>query len=458
MINYFLMPHPSDVIPEISFNSKRKLPQTLNAFKKAFDEIDEINPDTIILISSHENILPDTFLIYSETFISGSLEEFNLSTLSVKYEVDLDLTKSIIETSKEYSILTTPINTETNAQHDLSLNLPSSACIPLYFHKNKKNTKLVYITYSLLSKIDHIRFGNAIKDAILKSSKNVVVISSMNLSYIGNKSILDKSSLLFDKTLINDLNKGDMVKALSINESLVQASKCSYKPLAILLGLMNTLDAKADIYSYESPFNTSHILIRFTPGTCFGLLDYFLEIAKENHLNNLLYKNPYTTLSRKSLIYYFKYGNLPKPEIIETSGVSNSKLGVFVSLSLDGALRGYAGNVIPQTQNLKSEIIKATFDAAFKDKRFPKLTFSELLSCKISVYVVTHREEVPFIHLDYYVYGVTIRGNGKSASLLPNTLGIRNTFEQVNLVQEMAGLDDKEDFTLERFKVIKFEE
>ncbi|MGL4848697.1 MAG: AMMECR1 domain-containing protein, partial [Clostridium sp.] len=323
---------------------------------------------------------------------------------------------------------------------------------------NKKNTKLVYITYSLLSKIDHIRFGNAIRDAIDNLSRNVVAICTMNLSYIGNKSVLDKENLLFDKTLIDDFKKGDMVNALSINETLVSSSKCTYKPLAILLGIMNTLDSKVEIYSYESPFNKSHLISRFTPGNCSGLLDYFLEIAKENHLNNLLYKNPYTTLSRKSLVYYFKYGNIPKPSSIDVSGISTANLGVFVAIYLDGALRGYAGDVDPQTGNLKSEIIKVTFDAAFKDNRFPKLTFSELLSCKISIYIVTSIEEVPFIHLDYFIYGVRIQGNGKSASLLPNPIGIRNTFEQVNLVEKMAGLDDKEDFTLERFKVITFEE
>ncbi|MGL5415033.1 MAG: hypothetical protein ACRDAU_05185 [Clostridium sp.] len=174
MINYFLMPYPSNLISEISSNPKTILPKTFTAFEKVFNDIAKLNPETIVLISPCNKSFNNSFYIYSESFIHGNLNATSFSP--IKYEIDLELTKLIVDTCKNFNILINHMCTKTASLSNIPLNLDSNSCIPLYFHKNRKATKLVYLTYSFLSKLDHLNFGNAIKAALINSSKNIVVI------------------------------------------------------------------------------------------------------------------------------------------------------------------------------------------------------------------------------------------------------------------------------------------
>ncbi|MGL5415034.1 MAG: AMMECR1 domain-containing protein [Clostridium sp.] len=281
----------------------------------------------------------------------------------------------------------------------------------------------------------------------------------MNLSYLEESATPYKELDLFSETIIDTFKKNSTLDILSLNKLLTPNSCYNFKPLEVLLGIIDTFDTTTSIYSCESFDSNLYLILKFNAGTSFGLSNYFLEKARSNHLNNLLYKNPYTTLCRKALVYFFDNGHIPNSSFEKNCYIRNlSHLGAFIEIYLDDSLRCYAGSTLAQTEDLQTELIKITFDAAFNNTQFKNLTFNELLACKITIHLVTNIEPASFLSLDYYKYGVTIHGNGKVASVLPRPTGIRNTFEQVNLVQKLAELDDIEDFTFERFTTITFEE
>jgi AmmeMemoRadiSam system protein A len=61
----------------------------------------------------------------------------------------------------------------------------------------------------------------------------------------------------------------------------------------------------------------------------------------------------------------------------------------FVTLTLDGKLRGCIGSVVPH-EPLVADVANNAYKAAFQDPRFPKLTQSEVARLDVSVSILSH--------------------------------------------------------------------
>ncbi|MEZ5196199.1 MAG: AMMECR1 domain-containing protein [Bacteroidales bacterium] len=71
------------------------------------------------------------------------------------------------------------------------------------------------------------------------------------------------------------------------------------------------------------------------------------------------------------------------------------KRGCFVSLHRrDSSLRGCIGTIEPQEKNLREEIIRNAYSAAFRDTRFSPLSIEELEDLEVSVDVLTEPETI----------------------------------------------------------------
>jgi AmmeMemoRadiSam system protein A len=99
-------------------------------------------------------------------------------------------------------------------------------------------------------------------------------------------------------------------------------------------------------------------------------------------------------LSRHTLEEYFN--NSKKPEIIE-SDISDPKItkkgATFVTLTIDGELRGCIGTLIPKNKIYK-DVINNTLNAAFSDPRFPQLSKNELTRVKIEISILSEPKHV----------------------------------------------------------------
>ncbi|WP_297638314.1 AmmeMemoRadiSam system protein A [uncultured Clostridium sp.] len=463
MINYFLMPHPPIALPQIGKGEEKKIQNTIDAFNRAFTEIESFNPQTLIIISPHGTLFRDAFSIYAEPFITGDFKKFNVNDLFFKYEIDLDLTFKIIDKCRENNLPIVPLTTNISEEYNIPLTLDHGSMVPLYFYKNTNNAKLIHITYSLLSKFDHIKFGNFIKEVISETNKNTVVIASGDLSHCLTLDGLypySPSGTLFDNTLIENLKSGDLETALNIHGKLLsEASECGMRSLYILGGILGTKTIQSELYSYEGPFGVGYAVMKFSEGSgdLLGSIKENLNTLHIKKLNNP--QTPYTSLARRALDYYFKSKKILDLDSIDTSSIPNIKKGVFVSIYTNGNLRGCVGTTSPTTSCIANEIATNSLSAAFKDPRFSPLTYSELLESTISIYLLNESEKTTFEKLDPKVYGVIVKANGKTGLLLPNLEGITTSLEQVHIAKAKGGIvDDDGEIALERFTVERFEE
>jgi len=134
----------------------------------------------------------------------------------------------------------------------------------------------------------------------------------------------------------------------------------------------------------------------------------------------------------------------------------NKRAGVFVSLKLDGSLRGCIGTISPTTPSLADEIIRNAISAGTEDPRFPPVTEEELSRIEYSVDVLGKAEKIDsHDELDPVRYGVIVTKGHRRGLLLPNLEGIDTVEEQVSIALRKAGISPHEDYRLERFEVVR---
>ena len=138
------------------------------------------------------------------------------------------------------------------------------------------------------------------------------------------------------------------------------------------------------------------------------------------------------------------------------SELTDNRAGVFVSLKLDGNLRGCIGTISPTTQSIADEIIQNAISAGTEDPRFPPVSEEELKRLIYSVDILGCAEKIKSTdELNPEKYGVIVSVGHKRGLLLPNLEGIDTAEEQVSIALKKAGISPAENYRLERFEVVR---
>lgn len=133
MINYFLMPHPPIIIPEIGKGEENKVINTVNACKLVEEKVEKLETETIIIISLHGATFKDAISIITSSSIEGDLRRFGMNNLSLNYEIDLELTNKIIQYANKDNILVAELDEKTIVNYNIPLELDHGTIVSLYY-------------------------------------------------------------------------------------------------------------------------------------------------------------------------------------------------------------------------------------------------------------------------------------------------------------------------------------
>lgn len=155
-------------------------------------------------------------------------------------------------------------------------------------------------------------------------------------------------------------------------------------------------------------------------------------------------------------------------KIVEPPYRSLKKEGAsFVTLTINGALRGCIGN-IAATQALYLDVIENAQNASFRDPRFPPLSKQEFEEVEIEISVMGDFKPHPYKDFDdlcSYLQenkpGVLIRKGVRKALFLPQVWEqLPQSEDFIYHLTQKAGLDiniwDTTDIDVEIFDVIKY--
>lgn len=138
----------------------------------------------------------------------------------------------------------------------------------------------------------------------------------------------------------------------------------------------------------------------------------------------------------------------------------NEKRGVFVTLEIDGALRGCIGNIEP-VYPLWQAVKRNALEAAFGDPRFSPLTVDEFEKIDIEISVLTLPKKSDVDRIRPGTDGVVIQQGPYKATYLPQVWeDISNKEEFLSSLCLKAGLDSEawkdEETKIYTYQVEKF--
>lgn len=136
-----------------------------------------------------------------------------------------------------------------------------------------------------------------------------------------------------------------------------------------------------------------------------------MEISKEE-------KDILLSAARNSIGNLFNQIEMPAPDY-EKHPLLKSKSGAFVTLTIDGNLRGCIGYIIG-IQPLFDTVCEAAVSAAMHDPRFPQLRPNELEKIHIEISILS--EPFPMKSYDEIIlgtHGLILEKDGRRGLLLP---------------------------------------
>ncbi len=237
------------------------------------------------------------------------------------------------------------------------------------------------------------------------------------------------------------------------------AGQCGFNSLAILLGTLEGLEARASVLSYEGPFGVGYCTAQIAAGeedpTRF--LAQSLEANWQRmQANKKTEVHKIVRLAMDAVEAFVESGKVISPEEAPEE-LLKTRAGAFVTLKQGGQLRGCIGTIGPTKATLAQEIIANAIAAATEDPRFSQVESEELTQLTYSVDVLGEPEAIDSLsQLDPERFGVIVKSGRRRGLLLPNLEGVDSAQRQVAIAKSKAGIVPGEDVELFRFQVVRY--
>lgn len=464
ILKYYLMPHPPLIIPTVGKGEEKTIQNTIDACNKIGEEISNLKPETVVIITPHGTMFSDAIAISNEEYIKGDFSQFRDFGTHIEGTIDKEFNEELINICERENISAAGVDSNLLRRFNRDYELDHGSMIPMYFiNKYYKDYKIVHITYAALSDIELYKFGMAIRETAKNLNKKIVFIASGDLSHRLTEDgpyEYSPEGAKFDKTLLDNLQKGNVLDVFNMDKYVVEcAGECGLRSVFIMLGAMDKEKVKGELLSYEGPFGVGYGVMSFDNELKNdSTLESLINMKKENLNKKVLSSNPYVKLARESLNHYYSSGHLMQKPSNLPKELSEEKGGVFVSLKKFNNLRGCIGTFLPTTDSIAEEIITNAVQAAIYDPRFPRVTEDELSDIEISVDVLDRPHKTTKEDLDPKEYGIIVSQGQKRGLLLPDLEGVDTVDEQIQIACDKAGINPNGDYEIERFKVTRYKE
>lgn len=469
IVSSYIVPHPPLIIPQVGQGREAKIQKTLQSYQEVGRRIAADAPETIILISPHAILYADYFHISPGTRATGNMSEFGAGEVCFDVSYDKELADLIGEISVKNKIDAGGLGNE-------EPQLDHGTMIPLYFIDQhlKAKYKILRISLSGFSLFTHYQYGKCIRRACEQLGRRVVVVASGDLSHKLKEDGpygYAKEGLLFDNLAVNVMNTGDFLGFFGFDKGLPEkAAECGLRAFTIMAGALNGKRVKPDFLSYEDTLGVGYAVC------CYEILnpdendvDEGREFDRQltEHIHRELdqaptIEDPYIRLAKSALESYIIHGkHLPYDTVKDSlpPELSGQTAGVFVSLHMDGNLRGCMGTIAATTENVAQEILQNAVTAGTRDPRFNPVDIEELAELEYSVDVLGEFEHIKYIaQMDVHKYGIFVSLGERSGLLLPNLPDVTTPKRQLEIALDKAGIKEDEPYHKYRFKVTRHEQ
>ena len=452
-----VVPHPPIILPEIGQGQERAIRATIAAYREIAKRVRQINPETMVILSSHATSYADYFHISPGKKARGDLKRFGAGQVQVSAIYDEEFVLALEQNAKRAGL---PAGTKGEREKSLD----HGTLIPLTFLAERElPCEVVRIGLSGLDAAAHYKLGKCIKKTAEELKRDVVVVASGDLSH----KLLESgpygysaSGPEFDRQATEAMTNGDFLKLMTLDATLCEeAAECGLGTFWILAGALDRTKVSSELISYEGPFGVGYAVAAFTPEGAdeSRAFDMLMQRAERTKIGEIrASEDAFVRLARQTVEAFVRGSEAPALPDDLPEELTDSRAGVFVSLKLGGKLRGCIGTTAATRENITEEIVHNAIAACSEDPRFAPVSPDELDRIVYSVDVLGPTERIDSMEqLDVKRYGVIVVSGYRKGLLLPNLEGVDTIEEQVKIAKRKAGIPEDERCRMERFEVVR---
>ena len=471
IVGAFAVPHPPLIIPAVGHGREHDIQATVDAYEEVARRIAALAPDTVVIASPHSIMYRDYLHISPGRGARGSFAQFRASQAAYECSYDQQFVAALEAACQAEGLAAGTLG-------ERQPELDHATMIPLHFlelackEAGKPLPQVVRMGLSGLSPALHYEVGMLVQRVASVMHKRVVFVASGDLSH---KLLAEgpygfaPEGPEFDERICRDFAEADFLDLLCMDRGFAErAAECGLRSFQIMAGALDRTQVRAELLSHEGPFGVGYGIAAFEPVGDEGACEEraFLEAYEQWHADDLAARraaeDELVSLARLSLETFVRSGgirvrvnDLPdgrtlSPELLQR------RAGCFVSLKIDGELRGCIGTILPTRSSLAEEICANVVSAGRRDSRFSPVQADELDELVYDVDVLTEPEPIASeAELDVRRYGVIVStADGRRGLLLPDLDGVDTVDEQVRIAAQKGGIDlFGDDYRLERFQV-----
>lgn len=253
-------PHSPLLLPSIGKENVEQLQQTREAMKELAEELYATMPDTVVVISAHTNRHKDAFSINLHDPYGIDLTEFGDYSDEHTFRPNVKLIDRLQRHARKEGV---PLTLNSNEALDYGTVVPL-----LMLTEKLPGINIVPISYSNLDAKTHVEFGRLLKEVLMRSDQRIAVVASGDLSHcLSSEAPVEYNPLgeTFDETVREAVKDLVTSKLLTMDDETIEsASECAYEPLLMLFGVLDRMNVKSKILSYEAPFGVGYLVAQFT--------------------------------------------------------------------------------------------------------------------------------------------------------------------------------------------------
>ena len=261
IVGAFIVPHPPIVLPEVGRGEERKIQNTIDAYNSVSKQIEELEPDTIVVVSPHAVMYMDYIHISPGENASGDLRQFGVGSINMDVKLDSEFVDMLSKFAEKAGL---PAGTKGKRNEKID----HGTLVPLRFlNQYTTNYKLVRIGISGLPYIDHYNFGMCISQTAEKLGRRTVLIASGDLSHRlkedGPYGYAPEGPA-FDKEIISAMEQANFIEFLNFNPIFSEAAgECGLRSFIIMAGALDGKAVKPEFLSYEGTFGVGYAVCAY---------------------------------------------------------------------------------------------------------------------------------------------------------------------------------------------------
>lgn len=473
IIGAAFFPHPPIVLPEVGRGQERDASATAGGMTELAGLVAHLKPDVIAVVTPHGPAFSDVIAACAARGLTGSMEQFGAPQVAMTKAIDGELLKLFGEEAEKAGVPLAALDAAALGKLRLRAALDHGALVPLYFiEKAYSDFEILHISPGGPPLRKQFAAGQALARAAGRLGRSVLVLSSGDMSHKLSASGpygFDEAGPRFDGLVVEAIKSGEPGRILAIDPYLARkAGECGWKPAVFALGALDGSEIECRFISYEGPFGVGYMTALMTPrAQASSSRIELLNRAEEGRAQaSRQGEDAFVRLARQTVERYVRTGGEPSWADMKASAgeldalrMEKKKAGTFVSLHLEGELRGCMGTIVPVCAHVGEETIRNAVTACSQDPRFPPVEEAELPGLDVKVDVLSPFESIGSpVELDPRRYGVIVEKGGRRGLLLPNLDGVDSVRQQLDIACRKAGFQWKDDdaaiklyrFTVER--------